>query len=324
VGVTTDPPAGLEYHQLHRGGRAGWGRTLAGVLAVGALVMVVAPQVVALLFLVGHRAAVPGGDRAELLDRLGGGELTPVRLAYTSLSLAAGIVVVMAVTRLVHGRRPGWVASVRPRLRWGWLLTCAALSVLALGVTMVVASYIDQGAAGTATAGSAAGLNRFTDTTRDFLLVIAVLTPLQAAGEEYVFRGYLTQAFGGITGSRVVAVVLPAVLFALAHGPQEVPVFIDRLAFGIVAGVLVIATGGLEAGIAMHVVNNFVAFGVALAFGDITTVVDPSGSSWWQIAVTLVRSLVFLALVLWAARRAGLAVRSGQGRPDFASGSPRM
>ena len=27
-------------------------------------------------------------------------------------------------------------------------------------------------------------------------------------------------------------------------------------------------TGGLEAGIAMHVLNNWLAFGLALAFGD--------------------------------------------------------
>ena len=31
----------------------------------------------------------------------------------------------------------------------------------------------------------------FTRETRDFLLVVLFLTPLQAAGEEYAFRGYL-------------------------------------------------------------------------------------------------------------------------------------
>ena len=60
---------------------------------------------------------------------------------------------------------------------------------------------------------------------RDFLLVIVLLTPLQAAGEEYAFRGYLTQAFGGLfrQAGSAAAVVVPALLFALAHGAQSPP-----------------------------------------------------------------------------------------------------
>ncbi|WP_447646819.1 CPBP family intramembrane glutamic endopeptidase [Nocardioides zeae] len=44
--------------------------------------------------------------------------------------------------------------------------------------------------------------------------------------------------------SRTLAVVVPALLFALAHGAQDPPVFFDRFAFGLAAGVLVILTGG--------------------------------------------------------------------------------
>ncbi len=73
--------------------------------------------------------------------------------------------------------------------------------------------------------------------------MVVFLTPLQAIAEEYVFRGYLTQAFGslarGLALSRAVAVGVPAILFAAAHGTQSFPVFVDRLAFGLVAGVLV-------------------------------------------------------------------------------------
>jgi membrane protease YdiL (CAAX protease family) len=149
-------------------------------------------------------------------------------------------------------------------------------------------------------------LNDFTTTTRDFLLVILLLTPLQAAGEEYVFRGYLTQAFGGVFGRTAVAVLVPALLFALAHGSQSAPVFFDRFAFGVVAGLAVVLTGGLEAVIAMHVLNNWLAFGLALAFGEMASTLNPVGGSWWTIPVTLTQSLVYLGLVVWAARRLGL------------------
>jgi membrane protease YdiL (CAAX protease family) len=103
---------------------------------------------------------------------------------------------------------------------------------------------------------------------------------------------------------------VPSLLFALAHGAQDAPIFFDRFAFGIVAGVLVILTGGLEAGIAMHVLNNWLAFGIALAFGDMDSALNPSGGTWWSIPVTLTQSLVYLALAVYVARRMGIQTRT--------------
>jgi membrane protease YdiL (CAAX protease family) len=150
--------------------------------------------------------------------------------------------------------------------------------------------------------------NSFTTTTFHYVLVILLLTPFQAAGEEYVFRGYLTQAFGGMFHSAWVAVLLPAFLFGLAHGlGQSPPVFFDRFAFGVVAGILVIRTGGLEAGIAMHVLNNFLAYGIALTYSDMASTLNPSGGSWWSIPVTLTQSLVYLGLAVLVFRRMRLS-----------------
>ena len=57
----------------------------------------------------------------------------------------------------------------------------------------------------------------------------------------------------------------------------------------------------------MHVLNNFLAFGLALAFGDLTTALNATGgSSWWTILSTLTQSLVYLALATWVARAMGL------------------
>jgi membrane protease YdiL (CAAX protease family) len=192
---------------------------------------------------------------------------------------------------------------VRPRLRWRWFAVCLGLALVSLIATLVVSALLPS-SPGDPQVG--AHVNSFTSTTRGFLLVVLFLTPLQAAGEEYAFRGYLTQAFGGVFRNRVAAVVGPAVLFALAHGAQSAPVFFDRFAFGLVAGVLVISTGGLEAGIAMHVLNNWLAFGLALAFGDMGSTLNPTGGSWWTIPVTLTQSLVYLGLATLVARRTGV------------------
>jgi membrane protease YdiL (CAAX protease family) len=234
---------------------------------------------------------------------------TPAGLAYVNLVLATAIPLTFLVCFALHGLRPGWLSSVRPRIRWPYFAACLGLSVVALVATVLVAAVLPQ-SGGTGMEGPA---NDFTRQTRDFLLVVVLLTPFQAAGEEYFFRGYLTQAFGGLFGSKVVAVVLPALLFALAHGlGQSWPVFFDRFAFGLVAGVLVIGTGGLEAAIAMHVLNNFLAFGLALAFGDMASALNPTGGSWWSIPVTLTQSLVYLALATWTASSMGLSRSASQ------------
>ena len=303
----------VEYHLVHRyvgrWGAVGWWRPVVGVVA-GVLLMLVAQVVLLVGFVVVFLAMGTDdlGDRVEALSDTS--HVTPSLLANLNLSLAAAIPVALLLTFALHGLRPGWICSVAGRMRWKWLLLTFVLAAVALLATVVVGSFVP--AAGDP-ADSSGGLNHWTDTIRDFVIVIVLLTPLQAAGEEFAFRGYLTQAFGGLFAplgpwaARGAAVLLPATLFALAHGAQDAPVFVDRLAFGVVSGILVIATGGLEAGIAMHVLNNFLAYGFALAFSDMTSALNPSGSSWWTLPTTLTQSLVYLALAIWAARRTGVA-----------------
>jgi membrane protease YdiL (CAAX protease family) len=299
------PP--LAYHLVLRGGRPGWWRYLVGLVALAAGMILVAPLLIQVPFLV--YLATSGDDVLGGLERMLDLENpTPMGLAYLNIVLAAAIPLTWLVIRVVHGLKPRWLSSVFPRLRWRFLLVCFGLSLVALLATLVVSAVLPAQDTGTEMSGE---LNDFTRTTRDFLLIVLFLTPLQAAGEEYAFRGYLAQAFGGLFRSRVAAVVAPAILFALAHGVgQSPPIFFDRLAFGLVAGTLVILTGGLEAGIAMHVLNNWLAFGLALAYGDMGSSLNPTGGSWWSIPVTLTQSLVYLALALWVARRMGLATRT--------------
>jgi membrane protease YdiL (CAAX protease family) len=308
---------GLEYHEIHKGGATSWWRALIGVVVLGLnfLGFMFLPLVLIALFaayFVAH-----GDTYQQAIDQISGGTVTPASLAFINLVLASSIPTVMILTYLLHGwLKPRWLASVAGRMRWRWLLVCFGLSVVALLATLLVSALLPSAG----DAGDVGGdLNTFTSTTRDFMVVILLLTPLQAAGEEYAFRGYLTQVVGGLFGRRWVAVVVPALLFALAHGAQDAPVFFDRFAFGLVAGILVIATGGLEAGIAMHVLNNFLAFGLALAFGDMTDALNASGGSWWMIPTTLTQSLVYLGLVTFVARRMGVATRTAGEAADDAT-----
>jgi hypothetical protein len=92
-------------------------------------------------------------------------------------------------------------------------------------------------------------------------------------------------------------------LFAVAHGVQNFPLFFDRFMFGFIAGWLVIRTGGLEAGIAMHILNNFLAFGYALTFSDLSSTLNVSEVGWENIPLTLTQAGTYAALVIFVARK---------------------
>jgi uncharacterized protein len=232
------------------------------------------------------------------------GNVSPKVLLGTNLALGSLIPATWFLIRYVHRMRPRWLASVLPRMRWTFLFACLGLAVIALFVQIFVAAALPSSGSGdTSLSGS---LNTFTTATAISAVVVLLTTPLQAAGEEYLFRGYLLMAVGSLFSSKWVAIVVTAVIFALAHGSQNVPLFFDRLAFGLIAAWLVTHTGGIEAGIALHVLNNFLAFGLALAYGDLTATLNVSESSWWQIPVTVAQSVVYTGLVVLVARWMGL------------------
>ncbi len=308
--------AGLEYHRVYRSGRPGWGWYVGGVATFLILFFVVSAVVVVVVATV--LLLVTGTSTAELGDKVSAlaatDNATPSVLLFLNAVLVLGIPAAWFCTRVFHRVRPRWLSSVAPRIRWTWLLASFGVALVALVAAILLGALLPGTGEGEDLSG---GVNAFTGTTRDFLLVILLVTPFQAAAEEYAFRGYLTQAFGGLVrGARVaryVAVLVPAVLFALAHGAQSVPIFIDRLAFGVVAGILVIATGGLEAGIAYHVLNNLIAFSIPLFFGDISTVLTPTGGSWWDVVVSFAKSAIFVALSIVVARRMGVQTRTSPG-----------
>ena len=80
-------------------------------------------------------------------------------------------------------------------------------------------------------------------------------------------------------------------------------------------------TGGLEAGIALHILNNFLAFGFALAFGDLGSTLNVSSVSWWNIVLTVTQSGVYTGLVLLVAQRMGLQTRTRPPSVEASSGS---
>lgn len=308
------------YHLMLRTWSYAWWRPVVGVLTA-VISFFVAATIILGVIAAGWSAFEAGDFGDNMMRNLDVTKGRPATLLGVNLGIAAMIPVTWAILRVVHRMRPRWLASVVPRLRWKFLAICLGLAVVAL-IAQVLAGLLlpggDEDLSGT--------LNDFTMGTATVAIVVLLTTPLQAAGEEYLFRGYLLQAFGSFFGNKWVAIVITATLFALAHGAQNFPLFFDRFAFGLIAGWLVTRTGGLEAGIALHILNNFLAFGFALAFGDLGSTLNVSSVSWWNIVLTVTQSGVYTALVLLVARRMGLQTRTRPPRqePETAVGAAEV
>jgi ascorbate-specific PTS system EIIC-type component UlaA len=74
-------------------------------------------------------------------------------------------------------------------------------------------------------------------------------------------------------------------------------------AFGAVMGWLAVRTGGLEAAIALHVINNMLAFGISAAAGSLEEALRQGAVPWQSLAGTVVQLATFTAAVIVLARR---------------------
>ena len=226
-------------------------------------------------------------------------------LLATNLSLIVLIPLSMLVARKLNRQTPGLLSSVVGRLRWRAL---AWFAVVAVALELVMLAVIQFGgielAGGERHGGGAAP---------DAVAVIAVTlltSTFQAAGEEYFFRGYLLQAVGALVRSSMVAILVTTLVFTMAHGvwPWQSPaLFLDRFAFGLVAALLVVRTGGLEASIAAHAANNVVTFVFAALTNSVGASLGVQDAPWGLVTVDVVKFVAFGAVALWVARRMKLA-----------------
>jgi membrane protease YdiL (CAAX protease family) len=211
------------------------------------------------------------------------------------LGLAALIPIAMLAVWAGHGWRPRWLTSVAPGLRWRWLLLCAAVGLVVTALSVLLPYALS---------GAPTGRGR---QVAVLLAVVALTTPLQAAGEEYLFRGWLTQAIGSLFAraglGTVVAGGISATLFAMAHGGQAPWLFLDRFAFGVLASYLTWRTGGLEAAIAVHTANNVVVFVPTILTGGLAGVLTVTDAPPAMVALDLAVMAVIALLITWLARR---------------------
>ena len=264
-----DPPPGVSYASVLRtepmttGAFQALGGVLLAMAGYSLLLPLIAGAILGLTWLGRGR---PGTFTEYQTAALGYEHIEGMIASH--LAIGSMIVFMMFVVRFVHHKHPKWLASVQPGFRWRYALACGLVALVGLNA-IYWASRVGVGF------DFAPGPNAVW-----WLLVIVVLSPLQAAAEEFLFRGYLMQAAGAVGRNPWLAVIASALIFTAMHGNQNAPLLVDRFGFGLLAGALVLFTGGLEAAIAAHVINNIFAFGYATLSGGVAQVRGLAESSW--------------------------------------------
>ncbi|MEA2270362.1 MAG: protease family protein [Solirubrobacteraceae bacterium] len=136
------------------------------------------------------------------------------------------------------------------------------------------------------------GVDRSTAAMLGAAFLVSVAAPV---AEEFFFRGFFFNALRNWRGVWPAAAIT-GIVFGSIHAGSSDPAFLAPLAvFGIGLCLLYVRTGSLYPCIALHCVNNSVAFGAT--------------QDWtWQIPVLLVAALAIIALGgralgrVWAAR----------------------
>jgi membrane protease YdiL (CAAX protease family) len=287
------------YHRLARSapGYRWWKSIVTGLIALGFFIGFTIVLVVLLLV---STLAFPE-VRPVITKLLTTGTIDnslPVVLAF-SLSSIAVILPSIWLARLIMGPRPvGLLSSVAGRLRWRWMLRLILPVVIAYGASTLFSVLLLP-----LLSGESIPPPVVSSTTWIVVLVAVLLVPLQATAEEFFFRGYLAQMIGGWLKHPLFAILLPVPLFTIGH-QYDVWGLIDVSVFAVVAGWLVWRTGGLEASIIAHVINNTVIFVIG-AFGLID--VNSKTGSGLSVLISALTLALYAWLVLRAAKRFGLA-----------------
>ena len=254
-GSAPEPRSGLDPERpfgAHL--RLAWWKPL--LIIPGLLVAMVVLQTVLTLVVVLVEVAAFGRDPMDA-------SISPLMMAVMNLSLAAMGPLAVLVTALVA--RVPWRSLIasprRESLRRG-LVYAGAFSAL-VGAALALTALIDP---------SAAGIGQFaiTSTTIGLVLVALLTTPLQAAGEELLFRGAMMPLLASwvraVRPALVLGMIASSIVFGLVHMSVDPWLLSYYAVFGLCMAAMAVISRGLEAPIAFHVMNNLIMMVVGALF----------------------------------------------------------
>jgi uncharacterized protein len=225
-----------QYLDLARLGKNAWWRYLLGVATIGFFWVVLGYVPYAVL--------------------VGAGLATDPMLEFVAINLSIFMMLagVAVAVKWIH-RRP-LMSLVAPDLRVDWRRVARAAAVwLVVSAVMALAEHL--------LFPGRYYLSYDPERFYPFLLAVLLLTPLQAATEELVFRGYLMQGIGLLTRRAWIIAGASSIAFTLPHlmNPEALQYGVAIMAanyfvIGMLLATVALRDGRLELAIGLHAVNN--------------------------------------------------------------------
>ena len=194
---------------------------------------------------------VPGGDPMEVMRNID----KNVQFFLLLIPFVIGFLGLWLVVKKLHERSLISISTARKQIDWRRIiyafLIWALITILLITINYVLNpnSYVWN-----------FNIQRFV-----ILFFIAIfLVPFQTSLEEYIFRGYLMQGFGGIFKNAWAPLLITSFIFGSLHlfNPE-----VEKLGYGILTyyvgtglflGIMTLMDDGIELALGFHAANNLI------------------------------------------------------------------
>jgi len=296
------------YHEFYRSPGLRWWKPLVALVAAAAAAAIAMVVLQMVFFLV----SLASGSVTISQVKAGNVSATPLLFLGNNLGLVALIGVALAANRLFFRQPVGWFVSIQGRFRWRllgrFLLIALPFFLLMMGLHIAIRGFPAL---------------KIDANTVPMILIVLLTTPLQCAGEEFATRGLVARCIGAWfsheTLGWVVSTAVSTAIFMVLHVSSDPWLNLFYVCFGVVASLLVWRTGGLEAAIAIHYVNNMAGL-VWTPFTDMTGIFNrQAGTGSAFDLIQLACLLLAAGAILWQAKRMKLPVQAAPGRRPVTS-----
>ena len=305
----------LPYHRLsHVNPRARWftpvleGLLIAGIYFVLLLIVSFALLAFAVMLRVPY-------DYLTDLQRIYANVFKTPLVFVALLITIIPVIPAIFIARLITNFKPlGLIHSIAGRMRWSYLGVFLGFGFLIFGLYYVGFATLDGSLT---TQNSVHPLN--SGMFWLYIVLILLIVPFQCYAEELLFRGYLMQTLGRWLKNPAWAIIIPAPIFMVLHG-YGLWGLLSVLTMALIAGFLCWYTGGLEAGIGLHIANN-----VSIFIFGLLGLADPFDANREAQALDFVQALIlqlaFAGLVYMYTYRQKRKAALNQGQDAAAASS---
>lgn len=187
-----------------------------------------------------------------------------VNYIFTNLAIYCMLLGVFIAVKFIHYRPFKTLITTKNKIQWSRFF----IGFMVYGVLVLLGTFADYLI-------SPETYSITFDGTKFWIAlpVILIMTPIQTATEELVFRGYVIQSFGLKIKNGVLLSLISGLLFTLPHlmNPEiyasnklgifsTICMILNYFVVGVVLAAVTIRTNSLEIAMGAHAVNNLIAF----------------------------------------------------------------